>query len=673
MSGKPYLCRPVGFMAAITLALTLGYSFQEPAAAAPPKTSSPGRYEGYSAPVYTEWVRTSQYVPARDGTKLAIDIFRPSVAGKPVSEPLPVLWTFSPYRRAFKLPDGRLITQIDMESWLETVLKHGYVIAAADVRGDGASFGVSTGAFGPEEAADAYDMVEWLAAQPWSTGKIGMYGISYLGMTQLMAASTAPPHLKAIMPDMVMFDLYSFAYPGGVFQDDFIREWSNAVKQLDSLLPAAAVDEDTDGKLLAQALEEHKKNAYPIETTAQARFRDAVDPQTGGQSYIDQSLHSYLKGIREKGSAIGVYLVAGWFDMWPRDMLAWINNLPNPRKIIVAPWSHSHDFAAGWKDTVPPLAGFVPKFDYAAEQIRWYDYWLKGIDNGIMAEPPIRYFTMGAAEADAWKDATQWPLPQEKPALYYLQAGSSGSIRSTNDGWLGEKAPEKNSGQDDYPVDYTTSSGPSTRWHNGRGGNFHYADMTDNDAKGLTYTTTPLKAAIEVTGHPVVHLWVSSTADDGDFFAYLEEVDETGYSRYLTEGVLRASHRKLDAPPFSYMNLPYHRSFAEDVAPLPSGQPVELVFDLHPTSNIFDAGHRIRLTVACADQTSFETPVLSPAPKVTIHRNSRFASYVQLPIIPGAVTEEAARGFVLSTTLLVAFLIAAVIALFLFLRARLRR
>ena len=673
MSGKPYLCRPVGFMAAITLALTLGYSFQEPAAAAPPKTSSPGRYEGYSAPVYTEWVRTSQYVPARDGTKLAIDIFRPSVAGKPVSEPLPVLWTFSPYRRAFKLPDGRLITQIDMESWLETVLKHGYVIAAADVRGDGASFGVSTGAFGPEEAADAYDMVEWLAAQPWSTGKIGMFGISYLGMTQLMAASAAPPHLKAIMPDMVMFDIYSFAYPGGVFQDDFIAEWSNAVKQLDTIVPAAPVDEDKDGKLLAQALEEHKKNIYPIDTTAQGKFRDAVDPNTQVQSYLEQSLHSYLKGIRENGSGIGVYLVAGWFDMWPRDMLVWFNNLPNPKKILIAPWSHSHDFAAGWKDTVPPLAGFVPKFDYAAEVIRWYDYWLKGIDNGIMSEPPIRYFTMGAAEEDAWKDARQWPLPEEKPELFYLQEGPSGSIRSANDGRLGEKAPEKEAGQDDYTTDYTTSTGPSTRWHNGRGGNFHYPDMAANDAKGLTYTTPPLKAAVEVTGHPVVHLWVSSTADDGDFFAYLEEVDETGYSRYLTEGVLRASHRKLDPPPFSYMNLPYHRSYAEDVTPLPSGQPVELVFDLHPTSNIFDAGHRIRLTVACADQTSFDTPVLSPAPKVTVHRNSRFASYVQLPVIPRSLDEEKAKGFVLSTTLLVGVLVIAVVALFLLLRARLRR
>jgi putative CocE/NonD family hydrolase len=673
MSGKAYLCKPIGFLAAITLALTLGYSFQEPAADAPQKISSPCRYEGYSAPLYSEWVRTSQYVPVRDGTRLAVDIYRPAVGGKPVPDPLPVIWTFTPYRRSFKLPNGRLITQLEMMSWLETALKHGYVIAAADVRGGGASFGISSGAFEPEEASDAYDLVEWLAAQPWSTGKVGMSGISYQGITQLLAASAAPPHLTAIMPDMVMFDLYSFGYPGGVFQDDFIAEWSNLVKQVDILVPAAPVDEDPQGKLLAQALEEHKKNVYPIETTAQGKFRDAVDPLSQERPYLDQGPQSYLPGIHEKGSTIGIYLVAGWFDMWPRDMFVWFNNLPNPKKIIIPPWSHSHDFAAGWKDTVPPLAGFVPKFDYDAELIRWYDYWLKGIDNGIMTEPPIRYFTMGATEKEAWRDTRQWPLPEERPSLYYLQAGPSGSIRSVNDGGLAEKAPGGDTGQDDYLADYTTSTGPATRWHNGRGGNFNYPDMAANDAKGLTYTTPPLKAAIEVTGHPVVHLWVSSTADDGDFFAYLEEVDETGVSRYLTEGVLRASHRKLAPPPFSYMNLPYHRSYAEDVAPLPAGQPVELVFDLHPTSNIFDAGHRIRLTITCADQTSFETPVLSPAPRVTVHRNSRFASYVQLPVIPGPVAEEAAKGFVLSTTLLVAFLIAAVIALFLILRARLRR
>jgi putative CocE/NonD family hydrolase len=655
------------------LSAALVLSARENPAPAEQKVSAPGRYEGYSGPIYSEYVRTSQYVPARDGTRLAIDIYRPGVGGKPVSEPLPVIWTFTPYRRAFRLPDGRLITQMQQMPWAETVLRHGYVIAAADLRGGGASFGVSTGAFGPEEATDAYDIIEWLAVQPWSTGKIGMSGISYQGMTQLMAASTAPPHLTAIMPDMVMFDLYSFAYPGGVFQDDFIAEWSKGVQHMDTVAPAAPVDDDPGGRLLAQATEEHKKNVYPIETTIQGRFRDVIDPRKQTRSYLDESLHSYLKGIREAGSKIGVYLVAGWLDMWPRDMLAWFSNLPNPRKFIILPWSHTHDYAAGWKDTITPLTGFVPKFDYAAEQVRWYDYWLKGIDNGIMAEPPIHYFTMGAAEGDAWKSAQQWPLPQEKPTPYYLQAGPSGSIRSANDGLLDEKQPGGDSSLDDYVVDYTTSTGPATRWHNGRGGNFSYPDMAANDAKGLTYTTPPLEKAVTITGHPIVHLWVTSSADDVDFFAYLEEVDEKGYSHYLTEGVLRASHRKLDPPPFSYMNLPYHRSYAGDVAPLPSGQPVELVFDLHPTSNIFDAGHRLRLTITCADQTSFETPVVSPAPKVSVYRNGKYSSYVRLPMIPAAGEEAAAKGFVLSTTLIVAAIIIAVIFLVLYLRARLKK
>jgi len=660
-------------ISALALALTPGLSAQEGPASTTQKISEPGRYEGYSKPIYKEYVRTSQYIPARDGTRLAVDIFRPSVGGKPVSEPLPVIWTFTPYRRAFKMPDGRLMTQMQEMPWVETVIKYGYVIAAADLRGDGASFGVSIGAFGPEEATDAYDITEWLAAQPWSTGKIGMFGISYQGMTQLLAASAGPPHLTAIMPDMVMFDLYSFARPGGVFQDNFITDWSGIVKMLDSIVPAVPVDEDLDRKLLVQAVAEHKKNIYPIDMTAKGLFRDDIYHPTNSRLYLDQGPQSYLGGIRERGSKIGVYLVAGWFDMWPRDMLTWFNNLTNPRKIILLPWPHAHDYVAGWKDFILPLAGYVPKFDYAAEQVRWYDYWLKGIDNGIMSEPPIHYFRVGAPEADAWRDAEKWPLPQEKPTPYYLEAGPSGSVRSANDGLLAEKAPGGDSGWDDYVIDYSTSTGTATRWHNGRGGNFNYADMAPNDGKGLTYTTPPLKTAVEVTGHPIVHLWVASTADDGDFFAYLEEVDEKGYSHYLTEGVLRASHRKLDTPPFSYMGLPYHRSFAEDAALLPKGQPDELVFDLHPTSNIFDAGHRIRLTITCADQTSFDTPVLSPAPKVSFYRNARAASYVQLPVIPGTAEEEVSKGFVLASILVIGAIVVLIILLFFFLRARLRK
>jgi putative CocE/NonD family hydrolase len=636
------------------------------------KISSPGKYKGYSKPIYDEWIRFSQYVPMRDGTKLAMDIFRPSVQGKLVSGPLPVIWTETPYRRAFTMY-GKLHTILMENPWLEILLKHGYIVAAVDIRGHGASFGVSRGAFAPEEAADAYDITEWLAAQPWSSGKIGMYGVSYQGIIQYMAASAAPPHLVAIMPDMAMFDSYSFTYPGGVFQDDFISEWSNIVKMLDGFAPAAPVDNDPGSKLLAAALKEHQKNVYPIDYVTKGPFRDSVLPETDIQPFLDWSPQDYLKDIKEAGSRIAIYHVAGWFDMWPRDAFTWFANLPNPQKIIILPWSHSHEYAKGWKETVGPLLGFDLKFDIGTDQLRWFDYWLKGIDNGIMSEPPICYFSMGAPEAKAMRFARQWPLPEVKPTRFYFQAGPSGGMKSANDGLLTQAPPKKKAGQDEYAVDYTATTGKSTRWNNGRGGDFHYPDMAANDAKGLTYTSGPLRTALEVTGHPIVHLWVTSTAGDGDFFAYLEEVDENGYSHYITEGVLRASHRKLAPAPYNYMGLPYHRSFEEDKKPLPAGQPAELVFDLHPTSNIFDAGHRLRLTITCADQPNFQTPELSPAPKISVYRNKQFSSYVQLPIIPGKAAEEAAKELILSTTLIVVGIIIVVILLFFFLRQRLRK
>jgi putative CocE/NonD family hydrolase len=183
-------------------------------------------------------------------------------------------------------------------------------------------------------------------------------------------------------------------------------------------------------------------------------------------------------------------------------------------------------------------------------------------------------------------------------------------------------------------VDYATTVGPTNRFAAGYGGEFRYPDLTRNDKRALTYTTPPLESDVQVTGHPVVHLWVSSNAEDGDFFVYLEEVDSRGSSHYVTEGKMRASHRALHAPPYENMGLPWHRSHEGDVAPLPIGELVELVFDMWPTANLFDAGHRIRVTVTGADADTFETPQLDPPPTISVYRNIDHASFVELPIIP---------------------------------------
>lgn len=577
-----------------------------------PPVSKPGEYRGYSQPIYDEWVRISQYITVRDGTRLAVDIFRPAQNGRLVDEPLPVIWTHHRYHRA-DIREDKLITILDLPG-LQTVLQHGYVVAAVDVRGGGASFGTRQGPFSREEAWDAYDITEWFAAQPWCNGNIGMFGRSYLGITQYMAASTAPPHLKAIFPEMAMFDIYSFVYPGGVFHHDFISKWSGLVKELDTVRLAAPVDEDSEGTMLAEAIEEHKANRDVYEMAASMPYRNSLDQETGS-TYFDTSPSSYPDEIRKSG--VAVYHLVGWYDLYTRDALVWFNNLDNPQKIVIGPWSHTE----------------TTGFDLVAEHLRWYDYWLKGIDNGVINEPPIYYYTMGAREGEEWRTARQWPLRNEKPTPYYFRSGPSGSVNSVNDGLLNTQPPTDATGQDDYIVDYTTTSGTATRWTNGYGGEFDYPDMTQNDEKGLTYTTPPLDSDIELTGHPIVYLWVTSTATDGDFFVYLEEVDEDGYSHYITEGTLRASHRATSAAPYEYMGLPYHRSFAEDVAELP-GEPVELVFDLIPTSNIFDQGHHIRVTITGADKDNAQTPELSPPPTVSIYRNASYASYIILPVIP---------------------------------------
>ncbi len=569
------------------------------------RLSQPGKYEGYSQPLYDGRVSSSQYITMRDGTKLAALILRPAQDGKTVSTPLPVIWTHSRYHREgiFNWP------------YLQTLLKYGYVLVSVDIRGTGASFGTYQGLFSPEETRDAYDITEWLAVQPWSDGNIGMFGRSYWGITQFMAASTAPPHLKAIFPEMAEFDHYSFVYPGGVFHNDFFRQWGNMVNKLDA--DGSAVNEDTDRTMLQEALKEHAANLDVFDTYSPLPYRDSVSALSGTQPYTLNNPASYLKEIRSSG--IPVYHWGGWYDMFPKDAFLWYSNLTSPQKIVIGPWAH-------------PELGHL---DLAIEIVRWYDYWLKGIDNGVMSEAPIYYYTMGDGKNSGWHSAWQWPLPNQKLTNYYFDGPKSGSVKSVNDGSLSLDLPVTTTGVDEYLVDYSTTSGTATRWTAGYDvmSPVYPNTMMFNDEKGLTYTTPPLPAEVEVTGHPVVHLWVTSSAKDGDFFVYLEDISEAHYSKYVTEGNLRASHRAISTAPFENLGLPYHRSYAEDIADLPD-QPVELVFDLIPTSYIFDAGHRIRVTITCADKDTALTPQLDPPPTVHLYRETDHASYIVLPIIP---------------------------------------
>lgn len=574
------------------------------------RISAFGRYAGYSERVYNGYDRFSQYVPMRDGTRLAVDYYRPTLNGALHDEPLPVIWTHTRYQRANQMINGRIVGTLYQGEYL---LPYGYIIGVVDVRGGGASFGVRPIEFSPAEAQDAYDITEWFAAQPWSDGNIGMFGRSYLGITQLFAAAQVPPHLRAIMPEMHVFDLYEMVYQNGIYMNTFMEQWDRTVRALDAstLSLVAPVDGPEGMDLLQAALALREQNGYPLDFAPDAPYRDSTIPIEGIESYAVVSPAAYLDAINESGVAI--YQVGGWFDMYATDPLLWYANLTVPHRLAMPAWSHGD-----WDDWLLP------------EALRWFDYWLKGIDNGIMEEPSLAYELY---DTGAFRFADQWPLPEETRVPYYFAAGPSGSVASANDGGLRTDAPTGD-GADVYTVRDDTTVGAANRFTAGYGGPFGYGDLTWNDEKGLTYTTPPLEADLTVIGHPVAHLWVSSTATDGDFFVYLEEVDADGESTYLTEGKLRASYRALAEPALDYLGLPWHPGREADLLPLVPGELTELVFALRPTANLFEAGHRVRITVTGADWFMFDTPELDPRPVVTVYRNAEHASYVELPVVP---------------------------------------
>ena len=417
---------------------------------------------------------------------------------------------------------------------------------------------------------------------------------------------------------MASFDHYSYAYAGGVFREASRFNWQLLVGNLDQSLtmlwkdeyqgPVAPVDEDEDGGLLDAALREHRENHSWYRLLVASPFRDSVVAWTGEALHEIRSAASYREDIESSGLAI--YHLAGWYDMFPRDTLLWYANVKNPQKVVIGPWFHVDSRG----------------FDNGAEHLRWYDHWLKGVDNGVMDEPAIHYWVIDAPAGEEWRSSDVWPLANQRRTAFYLNEGPSESAASVNDGGLGDASI---GGYDTYQVDYTTSSGVTNRWANANGGDTGYPDMTGNAEKGLTYTTAPLERALEVTGHPVVHLWVSSSAEDGDFYAYLEDVHPDGFSGYVTEGVLRASHRALSEAPWDHLGLPYHSGLAADAKPLPD----ELVFDLHPTSKLFASGHRIRLTIVCADIDNDRGLVYDPAPTVTLYRDEARPSRLILPVI----------------------------------------
>lgn len=606
-----------------------------------------GRYQGYTEKAYDGTRRISEYLTLSDGTRLAYDLILPTKDGVSAGQPLPVLFKYTPYLRAFTIFDehgtniitglynlgwkekamlrirywvydrGHLMDPLFMSSWLEDMVKRGYVVFVVERRGTGASFGVMDPSF-EVSAEEADEILDWIAAQEWCDGNIGMYGDSWEAQIQFAAASTGNPHLKAIFPTSSSLDNYSaVAYPGGIFNHAFASffSWSTTFLESSVITP---VDSDSDGVLLAQARAERRGSTVgekSIEVMKQYPFRDSLDE---GEKMWEREFALYPLIERINRAGIPIYMTNGWYDLFSRDMFLWYANLSVPKRLMVRPLDHSQ------------INEDQFDVEYGAEAQRWFDYWLKGIENGIMDEPPIYYYVMGPRGKDNWQTTPVWPPAGQETTRLYLAEGRSGSVASANDGFLRPLPPDEAEAYDAYTVDYTTSCGQNSRW-SAINWERDYPNMRPNDEKALTYTTPPLEADVQVVGHPIAHIWLVTGAPDLDMFVYLEEVDRNGNSTYITEGNLRTSHRSLSAPPFDGLGLPYHTYFESDLMPIPAGQPVELVFDLLPTAYRFPEGSRMRVTITFADSDSFETPRLDPAPQLRLLRTSNHPSFIEIP------------------------------------------
>lgn len=574
----------------------------------------------------------SCYVAMRDGVRLAVDVYLPQGA----AAALPTLVVCTPYYRRFALSDGAPATSepsVSAGRYRDFFVPRGYALVVVDVRGTGASFGVREGFRSPRERDDYREIVDWIVAQPWSSGAVGATGVSYVGAAADFLASTGHPAVKAIAPLFSVWDTYGdHYYPGGLLLNRLAETYDELMVALDHgrgemlgkfayykdphLRGPAPVDEDEDGALLQAALHEHLGNFRMPDFIREFAFKEEGLPYDAAFSSASFSPYAYCAGVRPD---VAVYSVSGWMDGagYANAAIARFATLPNPRRhLLLGPWDH------GARANASPFRSQAdPEFPLMAELLRFFDQYLAGLETGIEREAPVHYFTMGE---ERWHAAAQWPPAHASTTLYLASDGSLASEPG---------AP----GEDPYHVDFTLATGPHTRY--GRLAAFdvrdYYTDWHGRDSRMLCYTSAPFAADRELTGHAVLTLYLAASEADAAIHAYLEDLAPDGTCRYVTEGMLRALHRKESPPPSHHRGVaPWHSFTRADAAPLAPGEVALLRFALLPTSWRFAAGHRLRVAIAGADADNFGQVPHGRPPVLAIHRGATHPSAITLPVGP---------------------------------------
>jgi putative CocE/NonD family hydrolase len=567
---------------------------------------------------YAVGAPASRYLTMDDGCRLAIDVYLPQDAPALV----PTMLILTPYYRRFALaadaPAGTEPTP-NIARWRDLFVSRSYAVVAVDVRGTGASFGTRDSFRSPREREDYAAIADWITEQPWSDGTIGATGISYVGAACDFLASTGHPAVRAIAPLFAVWDTYAdHYYPGGLLLNRLAQNYDMLMVALDhdrrDLLQQFAyfkdphfrgpqpVDDDPEGSERDAALHAHLGNFRMPDFISEFRFREEPLPYDPEFSSANFSAYHYAANVRDD---VAVLSLSGWMDGagYANGTLARFLTLPNRHKhLVLGPWDHGARInVSPWHDDP------TPRFALTGEILRFFDHYLMHRPTGLEAESPVHYFSM---HEEAWHEAPAWPA---LPGTRQLYPAANAVL-----------ADDKASGTDVHQVDFATGTGNNTRYERlaGYDTRNYYADWQGRDAAMLSWTSAPLEKPGKLAGHAVLTIRLAADRKDCAVHAYISEVEADGTVRYVTEGMLRALHRKERDPPPAYRAAWPWRSYARaDAAPLVPGEPVTMRFPLLPTAWGFAKGSRIRLSITGADADHFgQVPHGSP-PRFTVHRD----------------------------------------------------
>lgn len=567
-------------------------------------------------PLHRVRTRLGLAVPMRDGVRLSTDVYLPEDPG-----PFPVILIRTPY-------NNNLEAQVQDAVYFA---QRGYAVAIQDVRG---RFD-SEGEWSPfvHEAQDGYDTQEWCGTQPWSTGKVGTSGASYVALTQWLPAPLRNPHLAAMAPRVGFSNLYhNWVYTGGAFQLGFNLRWG-----------AIQMHTRTNQvQYLWMPPEQHLSTLFwhlPLITSDENAGRRCEFYREWMRHPAYDSYWEKLGNIERDYDQIDVpaYGVGGWYDVFLQSTL---NNFMGVRargysdrarrgqKVLVGPWIHDLGARGTCSRTGDVDFGPAALVNLREEELRWFDDWLRGIDTGITREPAVRVFVMGA---NRWRTADEWPIPGTRYVEHYFHSGGRANSLF-GDGRLDRRRPEAEPpdrfGYD--PRDPVPTLGGSTCC----GEDITPVPMGPRDQRPaewrpdvLCYTTPPLPADVEVTGPIKVVLWAASTASDTDFTAKVVDVSPTGFAMNVAQGIIRARFRESwEAPTL-----------------LEPGRIYRYEIDCWSSSNCFLPGHRIRVEIASSNFPQFDRnpntghafaldAELSPATQ-TVYHDAAHPSHIVLPVI----------------------------------------